>query len=105
VSEGRISVGNNELVTVREAMRGLSELVRQLEAGEVDKFILTRHGKMVAAFVPLAALHPNAQPEGLEGLERFDQRIGSVPVPVGVYVRLSDVLNVLKETPNAQPGE
>lgn len=55
MSEGdpRVSVENAELVTVRDAMRGLNRMVDQLDAGEREKFVLTRHGRMVAAIVPL----------------------------------------------------
>lgn len=51
-----ITVSNDELVTVRDAMRGLNRMVDQLVAGDADKFVLTRHGKMVAVVVPLSVL-------------------------------------------------
>lgn len=49
----RVTVGNENLVTVRDAMRGLNRMVDQLAAGEIDKFVLMHHGRMVAAVVPL----------------------------------------------------
>jgi len=52
----RVTVSNAELVTVRDAMRGLNKLVDQLAAGDAEKFVLTRHGKMVAVVVPLSVL-------------------------------------------------
>lgn len=50
---GRVPVANDELVTVRDAMRGLNRMVAQLEAGEASKFVLMQRGRMVAAVVPL----------------------------------------------------
>lgn len=43
-----IRVRNEELVTARDAMRGLNQMVERLQAGEVEKFVLMRRGKMVA---------------------------------------------------------
>jgi PHD/YefM family antitoxin component YafN of YafNO toxin-antitoxin module len=43
----RIPVENKELVTVRDAMRGLNTMVTQLNDGREEKFVLTKHGKMV----------------------------------------------------------
>lgn len=48
-----MSVSNDELVTVREAMRGLNRFVEELQRGERDKLVLTKHGQMMAAVVPL----------------------------------------------------
>lgn len=50
---GRVAVTNDELVTVRDAMRGMNRMVERLEAGEVEKFVLMHRGRMVAAIVPL----------------------------------------------------
>lgn len=44
---------NDELFTVREAMRGLNLIIRQIEEGMIDKAVLTKGGQMVAAIVPL----------------------------------------------------
>lgn len=53
-ADARVSVSNENLVTVRDAMRGLNRMVEQLQRGEVDKFVLMHHGRMVAAIVPLS---------------------------------------------------
>lgn len=44
----RVSVSNDELVTVRDAMRGLNQMVARLESREVDQFVLMHRGRMVA---------------------------------------------------------
>lgn len=49
----KIEVSNDELVTVREAMRHLNRMVEQLQAGEREQFVLIHRGRMVARIVPL----------------------------------------------------
>lgn len=49
----RVTVANDELVTVRDAMRGLNRMVEQLQAGERDQFVLIQRGRMVARVVPI----------------------------------------------------
>lgn len=49
----RVAVSNDELVTVRDAMRGLNRMVAQLQAGERDQFVLMHKGCMVARIVPI----------------------------------------------------
>lgn len=51
----RISVANEELATVREAMRGLNNLVDDLALGHREKVVLTRANRMVAVVLPVAA--------------------------------------------------
>jgi hypothetical protein len=41
-----ISVSNAELATVREAMRDLGTLLDRLDAGEIDKLVLTQRNQM-----------------------------------------------------------
>lgn len=53
----RIMVSNEELRTVREAMRGLNRMLDDLNDGRVSKFVLTRSGKMVAV---LQAVEPTS---------------------------------------------
>jgi hypothetical protein len=43
-----IPVANEELFTVREAMRALNLIIRQIEEGMIEKAVLTKGGKMVA---------------------------------------------------------
>jgi PHD/YefM family antitoxin component YafN of YafNO toxin-antitoxin module len=43
-----IVVGNDELATVRDGMRGLNRMVDELVAGDREKYVLTRHGQMHA---------------------------------------------------------
>ena len=52
---GEVRVSNDELYTVRDAMRGLNRLVDRLEQGETDKIVLTQHNRMRAVVVSLDA--------------------------------------------------
>lgn len=46
-----IRVQNEELVGVRDTSRTLPSLIRRLEIGEQEKFVLMRRGKMVGVLV------------------------------------------------------
>jgi hypothetical protein len=46
---------NAELYTVREAMRELNRLLAKLDAGELEKVVLTRGGKMVGVVLTVDA--------------------------------------------------
>ena len=48
-----VRVANDELATVREAMRELNRLVDALERGELDKVVLTQRNRMRAVVVSL----------------------------------------------------
>lgn len=48
-----VRVSNQELATVREAMRELSRLLAQLEAGELEKVVLTQRNQMRAVLITL----------------------------------------------------
>jgi len=50
---GRVEVSNDELRTVRDAMRELGRLIESLESGDAEKFVLTKHGQMRAVVVSL----------------------------------------------------
>jgi hypothetical protein len=50
---GKVEVSNAELRTVRDAMRELNRLVERLDAGEVEKFVLMKQGRMRAVVVSL----------------------------------------------------
>jgi hypothetical protein len=45
---GKVEVSNDELRTVRDAMRELNRMVERLERGESEKFVLTKNGQMRA---------------------------------------------------------
>jgi predicted RNA polymerase sigma factor len=47
----KVEVSNEELRTVRDAMRELNRLVDQLDRGESEKFVLTKNGQMRAVVV------------------------------------------------------
>lgn len=49
----RVEVSNDELRTVRDAMRELNRLVDQLECGESEKYVLTKNGRMRAVVISL----------------------------------------------------
>ena len=46
-----VRVSNRELATVREAMRQLNRLLAQLEAGELEKIVLTQRNQMRAVLI------------------------------------------------------
>lgn len=46
-------VSNQELATIREAMRELSRLLAQLETGELEKVVLTQRNQMRAVLLTL----------------------------------------------------
>ncbi len=48
-----INVSNNELCTVREAMRELNRMIERLEAREVEKFVLAKQNRMRAVVLSL----------------------------------------------------
>lgn len=45
---GRVEVSNDELRTVRDAMRELNRMIEALAQGESEKFVLTKGGQMQA---------------------------------------------------------
>jgi hypothetical protein len=55
-NEPSIHVSNAELFTVRDAMRELNRIVARIEAGDIEKAVLMKGNRMIAAVVPLAAL-------------------------------------------------
>jgi hypothetical protein len=50
---GRVEVSNDELRTVRDAMRELNRMVDALERGEADKFVLCQNNRMRAVVISL----------------------------------------------------
>ena len=48
-----VRVANDELATVREAMRELNRLIEMLERGELEKVVLTQRNRMRAVVVSL----------------------------------------------------
>lgn len=48
-----VRVANDELSTVREAMRELNRLIDALERGELEKVVLTQRNQMRAVVVSL----------------------------------------------------
>jgi len=47
----RLRVSNQELATVREAMRELGRLLDQLDHGELEKVVLTQRNRMRAVLI------------------------------------------------------
>jgi PHD/YefM family antitoxin component YafN of YafNO toxin-antitoxin module len=65
---GKVEVSNDELRTVRDAMRELNRMVDQLEDGGSEKFVLTKHGQMRAVVISVetfAELRQSAKRAGL----------------------------------------
>ncbi|MFL5912795.1 MAG: hypothetical protein ACJ768_19795 [Gaiellaceae bacterium] len=57
---GKVEVSNDELRTVRDAMRELNRMVDALERGESEKFVLCQKNRMRAVVISLetfAELH------------------------------------------------
>ena len=50
---GRVEVSNDELRTVRDAMRELNRMVDALERGEAEKFVLCQNNRMRAVVISL----------------------------------------------------
>lgn len=50
---GRVDVSNDELRSVRDAMRELNRMVDALESGDRDKFVLCQNNRMRAVVVSL----------------------------------------------------
>jgi PHD/YefM family antitoxin component YafN of YafNO toxin-antitoxin module len=48
-----VRVSNQELATVREAMRELNRLLLQLEQGELEKVVLTQRNQMRAVLISI----------------------------------------------------
>jgi len=48
-----VRVANAELATVREAMRELNKMLASLEAGDVEKIVLTQRNQIRAVLVTL----------------------------------------------------
>jgi hypothetical protein len=51
---GKVEVSNEELRTVRDAMRELNRMVDALESGASEKFVLTQKNQMRAVVLPLS---------------------------------------------------
>jgi PHD/YefM family antitoxin component YafN of YafNO toxin-antitoxin module len=52
-TQASLLVANEELATVREAMRELNRMVEALERGELDKVVLTQRNQIRAVLVSL----------------------------------------------------
>lgn len=62
-----VTVTNDELATVREAMRAIPSLLKKLDAGEVEKVVLTQRNQMRAVLLTVesyAELMTTQRPHG-----------------------------------------
>jgi hypothetical protein len=50
---GRVEVSNDELRSVRDAMRELNRMIDALESGDSEKFVLCQNNRMRAVVVSL----------------------------------------------------
>jgi PHD/YefM family antitoxin component YafN of YafNO toxin-antitoxin module len=73
-----IRIRTDELRTVREAMRDLSSLLTELDAGEVEKLVLTQRNRMRAVVV------------SVERWSEMEQALGGVPSAADVRAAGSD---------------
>jgi hypothetical protein len=66
---GKVEVSNDELRTVRDAMRELNRMVDLLERGDSEKFVLTKHGQMCAVVLSVESFAELRQPPDDRGLQ------------------------------------
>jgi hypothetical protein len=66
---GKVEVSNEELRTVRDAMRELNRMVDLLERGDSEKFVLTKHGQMRAVVLSVESFAELRQPPSNQGLQ------------------------------------
>jgi hypothetical protein len=66
---GKVEVSNEELRTVRDAMRELNRMVDLLERGDSEKFVLTKHGQMRAVVLSVESFAELRQPPSDQGLQ------------------------------------
>ena len=69
VTLGKVEVSNEELRTVRDAMRELNRMVDLLERGDSEKFVLTKHGQMRAVVLSVESFAELRQPPSDRGLQ------------------------------------
>jgi hypothetical protein len=65
---GKVEVSNDELRTVRDAMRELNRMVDLLECGDSEKFVLTKHGQMRAVVLSVETFAELRQPLSTQDL-------------------------------------
>jgi hypothetical protein len=65
---GKVEVSNEELRTVRDAMRELNRMVDLLERGDSEKFVLTKHGQMRAVVLSVESFAELRKPPDGQGL-------------------------------------
>ena len=65
----KVEVSNDELRTVRDAMRELNRMVDLLERGASEKFVLTKHGQMRAVVLSVETFAQLRQIPGDRGLQ------------------------------------
>jgi hypothetical protein len=63
---GKVEVSNDELRTVRDAMRELNRMIDSLESGDTEKFVLCQNNRMRAVVVSLETF---ARLRALAGVE------------------------------------
>jgi len=67
---GKVEVSNDEMRTVRDAMRELNRMVDSLESGDSEKFVLCQNNRMRAVVVSVetfARLRANASGAAVSG--------------------------------------
>jgi prevent-host-death family protein len=69
-----IRVRNDELWTIREAMRELNRMVAQLESGELEKLVLTQRNRMRAVVLSAERFS--------EMQEKLDDRLAALEQPL-----------------------
>lgn len=58
--EVSLEVSNDELYSVRDAMRSLNRLISRLHDGELSQIVLMKGGKMVAVLRPIKQPEENS---------------------------------------------
>jgi len=67
---GKVEVSNEELRTVRDAMRELNRMVDALENGNSEKFVLCQNNRMRAVVISLETFTQLLSANGNAGLQQ-----------------------------------
>jgi prevent-host-death family protein len=63
-----------EIIGSFEAKTHFSKLLDQVENGEIEEFIITKHGRPVARLLPISNTSTTSLNEAIEGLKRLSNK-------------------------------
>jgi hypothetical protein len=64
----KVEVSNDELRTVRDAMRELNRMIEELESGASEKYVLTKSGQMRAVVLSVECFAKLCRGRGADAL-------------------------------------